>query len=319
MRTLPAASINLIFVDPPYYKVKGEAWDQQWATAADFLGWMGELADEWQRVLTPNGSLYVCASPQMQARVECVIADRFEVLNSIVWAKDAGWHKKAEHEALRGYFPNTERIIFAEQRGFVFEPLRAYLAGERDRAGWTTRRVAEAFQKKTGSRTVTGMAAHWFESVQWSLPTAANYAWLRELFAGDFLRREHAELRAEYETLRRPFTVSAEVPYTDVWTFQTVAHYPGKHPCEKPAALLDHVIAASSRPGDVVFDGFMGSGATGERAALLGRRFIGCELGDYFHAAERRVLAAQHGQAFARSVQSTREQPRPRCLARMSR
>ena len=84
MRGLPERSVDLIFADGPYYKVKGDAWDRQWATAADFLAWMGELADEWRRILAPNGSLYVCASPQMQARVECVIADRFEILNSIV-------------------------------------------------------------------------------------------------------------------------------------------------------------------------------------------------------------------------------------------
>ena len=42
-------------------------------------------------------------------------------------------------------------------------PIRAYLAAERDRAGFTTRRVAEAFQVKSSSRTVTGMAGHWFE------------------------------------------------------------------------------------------------------------------------------------------------------------
>ena len=124
-------------------------------------------------------------------------------------------------------------------------------------------------------------ARHYFSASQWWLPTAEHYTKLKSLLGEGFLLREHAELRAEcdvlqakyetlraeYETLRRPFTVSAEVPYTDVWTFPTVASYPGKHPCEKPAALLDHVIAASSRPGAVVLDPFMGSGATGERAA----------------------------------------------------
>ena len=151
MRTMPAASVNLIFVDPPYFKVKAEAWDRQWDKPAGFLAWIGELADEWRRILAPNGSLYCCASPRMQARVECVIAERFEILNSIVWAKDGhGRHSQACKEDLRSYFPNTERIIFAEQRGadsmamgesgyeaqceklrgFVFEPLRAYIVGE---------------------------------------------------------------------------------------------------------------------------------------------------------------------------------------------
>jgi adenine-specific DNA-methyltransferase len=255
----------------------------------------------------------VFASPQMAARVECVIADRFAVLNSIVWVKDAGWHNKAEQAALRSYFPETERIIFAEHqdadtmamgasgydaqcatlRGFVFEPLRAYLAGERDGAAWTTRRVAEAFQIRTGSRTVTGMAGHWFDAVTtWQLPTEDNYAWLRSLFGPGYLRREYEDLRREYEDLRRPFTVSADVPYTDVWTFPTVQAYDGKHPCEKPRAMMDHIIAASSRPGDLVLDCFLGSGVTGEAAVSLGRRFIGIEAGDYIHGARRRIANA---------------------------
>jgi site-specific DNA-methyltransferase (adenine-specific) len=313
---LPAGCVSLIFADPPYYKVKGEAWDRQWTTAAEFLGWMGELADEWQRVLAPNGSLYVCASPQMQARVECVIADRFEILNSIVWVKpsETGRHASSCKEVLRGYFPNTERIIFAEQRGadsmamgvsgydaqceklrrFVFEPLRAYIAGEWERAGLTKADADEA----TGSQ----MSGHYMTAVQWSLPTRAKYEQLRERAnrgAGDFLRREYEDLRREYEdlrreyeALRRPFAVSADVPYTDVWTFPTVGKYDGKHPCEKPRAMLDHVIAASSRPGDLVLDCFLGSGVTGESAVALGRRFVGIESGDYIHGARRRIFAA---------------------------
>lgn len=293
MRTMPAASVHLIFVDPPYFKVKAEAWDRQWDKPAGFLAWIGELADEWRRILAPNGSLYCCASPRMQARVECVIAERFEILNSIVWAKaavlDAGWHRQASKATLRGYFPTTERIIFAEQRGAdsmamgesgyeaqceklrgsVFEPLRAYIVGEFKRAGMLTTQGKIAANVACGfSASAGGMAArHYFSASQWWLPTPEHYAKLRTLLGPGFLLRDHEELRrecdllqveyeekrreyetlrAEYETLRRPFTVSADVPYTDVWTFPTVAHYPGKHPCEKPAALLDHVITASS-------------------------------------------------------------------------
>ena len=35
--TLEDSSVDLILTDPPYYKVKGEAWDRQWDTAAGFL------------------------------------------------------------------------------------------------------------------------------------------------------------------------------------------------------------------------------------------------------------------------------------------
>ena len=297
MRIMPANSVDLIATDPPYFKVKGDAWDNQWATPAAFLAWFDLLAEQWQRILRPNGSLYVFASPQMGSRVEVLLRERFNVLNFITWRKEQGRHKGACKEELRGFFPASERVIFAEHkgadnmakgeagyaakcdelRGFVFEPLRAYLAAERDRAGFTTRKVAEAFQVKSGSRTVTGMAAHWLECVQWSLPTAENYAWLRELFGGGFLRREYEDLRREYEDLRRPFNVSADVPYTDVWTFPTVPRRPDKHPCEKPLVMMEHIVAASSRAGAVVLDPFMGSGATGEAALRLGRRFIGIE------------------------------------------
>ncbi|MHA6953628.1 DNA-methyltransferase [Escherichia coli] len=57
-----------------------------------------------------------------------------------------------------------------------------------------------------------------------------------------------------------------------------VSHWFGKHPCEKPADMLRQIISASSRPGDVVADFFMGSGATIKAAMGLGRRTIGVEL-----------------------------------------
>jgi len=78
--------------------------------------------------------------------------------------------------------------------------------------------------------------------------------------------------------LRRPFEVTADVPYTDVWTFKTVNAYPGKHVCEKPVALMEHIVKASSRPGAVVLDCFCGSGSTGVAAQRLGRDFIGIEI-----------------------------------------
>jgi adenine-specific DNA-methyltransferase len=327
MATLPDSSVALIVADPPYHRVKDEDWDRQWPTEGDYLTWIGRLCDEWRRVLRPSGSLYCFASPRMAARVEVEVGKRFEVLNSIVWTKaDETTHAlKYGDDRFRLYVQKSERIIFAEHfgadsqakgeagweakcdevRGFVFEPLRAYLAGERDRAGFTTRKVAEAFQQKTGSRTVTGMAGHWFERVQWELPTAENYEWLRDLFnaQGDDhlrreyedlrreyedlrreyedlrreyedLRREYEDLRREYEDLRRPFSVDSSVPYTDVWDFPTVPTRPDKHPCEKSSALIAHIVKASSRPGDLVLDPCAGSGVTGEVCRALGRECI---------------------------------------------
>ncbi len=331
MKALPDSSVALIAVDPPYFKVKGEAWDRQWEDAAAFLAWMGELCREWQRVLKANGSLYVFASPAMRSRVEVEVSRWFSCLPTITWRKDSGWAKHQCKEEMRAWFPSTEAIIFAEHfgadniakgeagyeakcdelRGFVFEPLRAYLDGERERSGVSVRQVAEAFQQRTGSRTVTGGAGHWFGRVQWSLPTEENYLWLRRTLASmdhdgqylrreyeylrreyEDLRREYKDLRREYEDLRRPFSVTADVPYTDVWDFPTVNHYPGKHVCEKPLVMLEHIVKASSRPGDMVLDCFLGSGTTGVAALNLGREFIGIEKDEgYFQQARKRIEA----------------------------
>ena len=92
------------------------------------------------------------------------------------------------------------------------------------------------------------------------------------------LNRKYSELLEEYKTLRRYFSVSAAVPYTDVWMHKPVQFYPGKHPCEKPADMLKQIISASSKPGDIVADFFMGSGSTVKAAMELGRCAIGVEL-----------------------------------------
>ena len=72
--------------------------------------------------------------------------------------------------------------------------------------------------------------------------------------------------------------------YSDVWddvmSFQqqpTSAENCG-YPTQKPETLLERIIKASSNPGDIVFDCFMGSGTTQAVAMKLGRRFIGADI-----------------------------------------
>ena len=50
-----------------------------------------------------------------------------------------------------------------------------------------------------------------------------------------------------------------------------------RHPTQKPESLLQRVIMASSKPGDVILDPFFGTGTTGAVAKYLGRNFIGIE------------------------------------------
>jgi adenine-specific DNA-methyltransferase len=309
--SLPDGSVNLLWLDPPYFRVVDEAWDRAWKTEADFLAWLRGVVREAARVLAPNGSLYLFASPQMGGRVECIARESLEVLNHLVWVKRQGWHAKADDEAARVYFPQTERVIFAEPlgadsaamgtagysaqcdaaRGFVFEPLRAYLATELERSGWTVSRLNDALGFAKG-----GMASHYFGRSQWQLPTAQHYAAMQRTLGPEHLRRDYEHLRRDYEHLRRPFDASLGGPTTDVWEYETVTPSSSKHPCEKPEAMLRDVVLASSRPGDVVAEFFGGSFRMAETALSLGRRYIGCDADAHWAAVGvERARAAERG------------------------
>ncbi len=62
------------------------------------------------------------------------------------------------------------------------------------------------------------------------------------------------------------------------------------YPTQKPLALLDRIVRASSREGALVIDPFCGSGTALVAAARLGRRFAGCDVGDLaIETASRRL------------------------------
>jgi DNA modification methylase len=82
-----------------------------------------------------------------------------------------------------------------------------------------------------------------------------------------------------------------------VWTVATQP-YSGAHFATFPPALIEPMILAGSRPGDIVLDPFMGSGTTGQVAQALGRQWIGCELNpDYGPLQQQRTAQGALGLA----------------------
>lgn len=268
---------------------------------------------ELYRVLAPSGSLYLFCSSKLASETELLIKDRFDVFNHIIWAKPSGVWRRAHKPSLRAFFPATERIIFAGHYGAegvakgasgyttqcnqvkkeVFKPLIDYFKNAKANLGISAKAINEA--------TGTQMSSHWFSESQWKLPNEKQYKQLQVLFQSkaNALERTHEALLAEYQnlhqeygdlikdydvlkkeyqSLRRPFSVTADVPYTDVWTSPPVPYYKGKHPCEKPAEMLEHIITTSSMEGAVVLDAFMGSGSTGHACLKLNRKLIGIEM-----------------------------------------
>jgi adenine-specific DNA-methyltransferase len=327
--------VDAVVTDPPYGKVKGE-FDNAWTNRAAMLA----DAERWADAMIPrikfNGSLWWFAWPSLAGRIEAMIAQRMSVLAHVVWEKPAPTGQKTRKETLRAPMPLTERIIFAEHfgadnralgesgyeakcdelRGFVFEPLRAYLADEWARAGLTKRDANEC--------TGTQMAGHWFTTSQWALPTEENYRRLQdranagggeylrkdyEYLRKDYeelrkdyeeLRKDYEELRKDYEELRRYFDCRPGDQFSDIWRFAPNTSSDG-HPTQKPLRLMEYIVRLSVRPDGAVLDPFMGSGSTGVACANLGRKFIGIEIEPkYFDIACTRIEAAYaQGRLFA--------------------
>ncbi|MFN8630262.1 MAG: site-specific DNA-methyltransferase [Chloroflexota bacterium] len=87
---------------------------------------------------------------------------------------------------------------------------------------------------------------------------------------------------------------------TDVW-WMTIVPPASKertgYPTQKPVRLLERIIAASSREGDLVLDPYAGSGTTGVAAARLGRRWLLADRNPAAVEITRRRLAAEQGSA----------------------
>jgi adenine-specific DNA-methyltransferase len=309
---------DLVLTDPPYGKVKGE-FDHMWTNRPAMLKDCKEWAALIAGAMKSNATLYWFAWPTLAGRIEAIIAEHLHLLSHIVWRKPSALGLKCSAETLRAPMPVTERIIMAEQygadsyalgesgyatkcdelRAFVFEPLRAYLAGEFQRAGMLTNAGKIAANVACGfSASAGGMASrHYFSRSQWQLPTETHYEALRELLnqlgdreesrrAGylrreyedlrreyEDLRREYEDLRREYEDLRRYFDCTHRDQKTDLWEFKPSTERIA-HPTVKPLDLILYMIKLSARPGATILDPFAGSGTTGRAAKDLGRKAV---------------------------------------------
>ena len=79
----------------------------------------------------------------------------------------------------------------------------------------------------------------------------------------------------------------------DVWLMDAVQMSEkkhGYHPTQKPEKLLERIIKATSKEGDIVLDPFLGSGTTCYVAKRLNRKYIGIEKEEkYFNIAIKRI------------------------------
>ena len=77
---------------------------------------------------------------------------------------------------------------------------------------------------------------------------------------------------------------------SDIWSFPKVVGRNQVHQNQKPIELIERCVTKHSNEGDVVFDGFMGSGTTAIAAINTNRNYIGFELDEeYYNLANERI------------------------------
>lgn len=280
LKRIPDNSVALILTDPPYHstKKKNIVGDTVFSKDSEYIAWMEKYAVEWKRILKNSGSVFCFCSSQMSARLQIMFGKYFNILSEIVWTKPNepgydGWKQKMKKEALRQWYPHSERILFMEKsaEGNLFNSyFGTQLTAWRKSAQMTTIQLAE----RTGAY---GKVNHGGAIANWeagrNIPSQEQFLKLKEV-----LEAAGVTSIPDYEDIIRPFNVSKDVEFTDVWTFENVRQHKGKHPAEKPVELLQHAIKATTYPGDIILDCFSGSGATGIAANELGRKSILIEI-----------------------------------------
>jgi DNA modification methylase len=108
--------------------------------------------------------------------------------------------------------------------------------------------------------------------------------------------RRYQEVRANNKIYK--YYTDEKKNADDVWNINIISQRDMServgYPTQKPEALLERIIKASSNEGDLVADFFCGSGTTGAVAEKLGRRWIMADLGRFaIHTSRKRLIEVQ--------------------------
>ena len=295
---LPDKSVQLIIADPPYFEVKG-SFDFVWKSFDDYLKDVEKWAIECKRILADNGTLFWYGDAKNIAYSQIIFDKYFNLINNLVWDKGSfmGLEKS---EGLRSFAPCTERILMYDnaknKTGLqvinndleLYKSIRDYFKDERQKTKLSYKEINE---KSFGSASNGGgMASNILTSYKdgWTFPTKEKYEALQKI---GICKKPYEELRKEYEELRRPFANYFKLQ--EIFRFSNEAVKTGAkydHDTVKPETLTRALILTCSRPDDIVFVPFAGSGTEVAMAIKEGRKAIGYDIEKkYVDMANKRV------------------------------
>jgi DNA modification methylase len=250
-----------------------------------YLAMMAPRLVELRRVLKPSGSIYLHCDPTsshyLKLLMDAVFGPRCYV-NEVVWkrsdahsdARQGAQHFGRVHDVLLFYVKGTDQPFNVE-----------YLPLPQTTVDNWYRNVEPETGRLFNKADVTGPggAAKGNAHYEWKGMTRYwRYSYEHMERLEDAGRLVYSKSGMPYE--KRYLDESKGVPVQDLWVdISMLRGLRGKgerlgYPTQKPEALLERIISASSNEGDVVLDPFCGCGTATVAAQTLGRRWIGIDI-----------------------------------------
>lgn len=263
LRRLPDRCVDLVILDPPYWKVVGEEWDYKWRTEEDYRQWCRLWFAEVARVCKRSASLYLFGYVRNLVYLfHDILGLGFEFRQEIIvdkGIKSVAGRKTSTYKQ----FPNTTETIFF----FVYNAkpaIRQVLLARQQELGLSTKEINQRLGVKSNGG---GM---------WSLYAGDNI--LAQVPTLEMWEKLEAVLDFKAPDDLKGFTFNTQMGFSNVWTDIDFYAEDRIHRTQKPAKLIERLMLASSTPGQVVLDPFVGSGTTAVVAEALGRQFIAVEI-----------------------------------------
>lgn len=255
-----------------------------------YLAMMAVRLLELHRVLKPTGSLYLhcdpTASHYLKILLDAVFGAR-NFRNEIVW-KRSDAHNDGKQGAKQFGRIHDTLLFYTKSNNWLFntqyEPLP-----EKTVQNWY-RNVEPTTGRRFNKADLTAAKGGGDTSYEWkgARPPPGRY-WA---YSKENMEKMEAEGRIVYSRSGRPYMkryldesrgISLQTIWTDISMLRGIQSTRETserlgYPTQKPVALLERIVAASSNPGDVVLDPFCGCGTTVHAAEKLGRQWIGIDV-----------------------------------------
>jgi len=122
LSTIPSESVDLILVDPPYFEIVKNDWDNQWKDESEYLHWCEKWTRECYRVLKRNRCFCVWGTTKtdtfLRYKMEVLNATGMDYQNWVIWSYDWGGRSKKsfarKHEDLLIYSKGSEFLFNAD-------------------------------------------------------------------------------------------------------------------------------------------------------------------------------------------------------------